>query len=160
LRLLRPGDHRGVLVHAAAREPSVTHATAMIVCAGTYWRNAWKHRTRTYRHFGWDNGTILANMLAMTTALRVPAKIVLGWADSEVNRLLGLDTQRDVAFSIVSLGHVGSETRAESKELSELSFPTIPLSKREVEYPDLWKIHDASSLQTAEEVAEWRLRAK
>jgi SagB-type dehydrogenase family enzyme len=159
LRLLREGDYRGVLVHAAAGEPSVAHATAVIVCAGTYWRNAWKYRTRTYRHFGWDNGTILANMLAMTAALRVPARIVLGWVDSEVNRLLGLDTQREVVFSMVSIGYVANEIPAELEELPELSFPTVPLSKREVEYPELWKIHEASSLQTPEEVAEWRAEA-
>src|SRR5262249_43484132 len=45
-------------------------------------------------------------------------------------------------------------------ELPELSFPTVPLSKSEVEYPELWKIHQASSLQTPEEVAAWRARAK
>ena len=28
----------------------------------TFWRNAWKYRSRTYRHFGWDNGTIVANI--------------------------------------------------------------------------------------------------
>jgi SagB-type dehydrogenase family enzyme len=160
LRLLRPGDYRGVLVHAAAGEPSVAHAAVMVVCAGTYWRNAWKYRARTYRHFGWDNGTILANMLAMTAALRVPAKIVLGWVDSEVNRLLGLDTQREVVFSMVSLGYAASETPAATKELEELAFSTIPLSKREVEYPELSKIHEASSLKTADEVAEWRERAR
>src|SRR4051812_7685322 len=69
LRLLRLGDHRGVVVQATATEPSVAHAPAIIVCAGTYWRNAWKYRARTYRHFGWDNGTLLANMLAMAAAL-------------------------------------------------------------------------------------------
>src|SRR5262249_35594538 len=77
-----------------------------------------------------------------------------------VNRLLGLDTQREVAFSMVSLGHVAGETPAASRELPELSFPTVPLSKSEVEYPELWKIHQASSLQTPEEVAAWRARAK
>jgi SagB-type dehydrogenase family enzyme len=159
LRLLREGDYRGVLVHAAAGEPSVAHATAVIVCAGTFWRNAWKYRTRTYRHFGWDNGTLLANMLAMTAASRLPAKIVLGWVDLEVNRLLGLDTQREVAFSMVSLGYAANETPAALKELPELSFPTVTVSKREVEYPELWKIHEASSLQTPEEVAEWRAGA-
>jgi SagB-type dehydrogenase family enzyme len=160
LRLLRTGDYRGVLVHAAAGEPGMAHAPAVLVCAGTYWRNAWKYRTRTYRHFGWDNGTILANMLAMTAALQMPSKVVLGWVDSEVNRLLGLDTQHEVAFSMVSLGHVGTETPAALSELPELSFPTVPLSKTEVEYPDMWKMHEASSLQTVEQVAAWRARAK
>src|SRR5262245_44437997 len=50
LRLLRAGDYRSVLARATAGEESVTHAPVAIVCAGTYWRNAWKYRTRTYRH--------------------------------------------------------------------------------------------------------------
>src|SRR5262249_37322525 len=69
LRLLRAGDYRQVLQHATAAQESVMHAPVTIVCTGTYWRNAWKYRARTYRHFGWDNGTILANMLAMAAAL-------------------------------------------------------------------------------------------
>jgi SagB-type dehydrogenase family enzyme len=160
LRLLRSGDYRGVLVHAAAGESSVTHAPVILVCAGTYWRNAWKYRTRTYRHFGWDNGTILANMLAISAALRVPARLVLGWVDSEVNRLVGLDTHREVAFSMVSLGYMSAGTAPAPRELPELSFRTVPLSKSEVEYPDLWKMHEASSLQTPEEVTAWRTRVK
>jgi SagB-type dehydrogenase family enzyme len=159
LRLLRAGDHRGALVHAAAGESNVAHSPVTIVCAGTYWRNAWKYRARTYRHFGWDNGTILANMFAITAALQVPAKLVLGWMDSEVNQLLGLDTRHEVAFSMVSLGYVAGETPGAAMELPELSFPTVPLSNSEVEYPELTRIHAASSLQTPEEVAAWRSQA-
>ncbi len=147
LRLLRVGDHRGVLVHATAGEPSIVHAPAIIVCAGTYWRNAWKYRTRTYRHFGWDNGTILANMLAMSAALQMPAKIVLGFVDSEVNALLDLDTSREVAFSVVSLGRLSGKTPAAARELPKLNLPTVPLSPSEVHYPELREIHEASSLQ-------------
>jgi SagB-type dehydrogenase family enzyme len=33
---------------------------------------------------------------------------------------------------------------------------TIPLSQREVEYPSMLEMHDASSLESAEEVAQWR----
>ena len=156
LRLLRVGDHRGVLVHATAGEPSIVQAPAIIVCAGTYWRNAWKYRTRTYRHFGWDNGTILANMLAMSAALQMPAKIVLGFVDSEVNALLDLDTSREVAFSVVSFGRLSGETPAAARELPKLNLPTVPLSPSEVDYPELREIHEASSLENREEVAEWR----
>src|SRR5207302_7230498 len=109
LRLLRQGDYRGMLAHATGGETRVAHAPVTIVCAGTYWRNSWKYRARTYRHFGWDNGTMLANMLAMTSALRLPAEVVCGFVDSEVNRLLSLNVDREVAFSIVTLGHVNTE---------------------------------------------------
>jgi SagB-type dehydrogenase family enzyme len=156
LRLLRTGDHRGVLLDAAADEPTVVHAPAILVCTGTYWRNAWKYRARTYRHFGWDNGTLLANMLAMAAALQLPAKVVLGFVDSEVNALLDVDTDREVAFSMVALGHTTSEPPSPPHEIPTLDLPTVQISKAEVDYPELREIHEASSLTTREEVAEWR----
>jgi SagB-type dehydrogenase family enzyme len=160
LRLLRAGDFRGVLVDASAREESVAHAPVTIVCTGTYWRNAWKYRARTYRHFGWDNGTILANMLAMTAALQLPARAVLGFVDSEVNRLLDVDTDHEVAFSMVSIGRTDDEPHDRPREIPKLSLPTVPLSQSEVVYPELREIHAASSLESVEQVLEWRGRAK
>src|SRR5437879_4450387 len=105
LRRLRAGDYRSVLVDATGGEPAIVHAPLTIVCTCTYWRNAWKYQARTYRHFGWDNGTLLANLLAVATALGLPAKVVCGFVDATVNRLLDVDSQREVAFSLVALGH-------------------------------------------------------
>src|SRR6267143_1137460 len=76
LRQLRTGDYRSVLVEATGGEPAIAHAPLTIVCTCTYWRNAWKYQARTYRHFGWDNGTLLANLLAVATALGLPARVV------------------------------------------------------------------------------------
>src|ERR1700704_2535843 len=105
LRQLHAGDYRSVLVEATGGEPAIAHAPLAIVCTCTYWRNAWKYQARTYRHFGWDNGTMLANLLAVATALGLPSKVVCGFVDATVNRLLDVDSQREVAFSMVALGH-------------------------------------------------------
>src|SRR5215510_1810185 len=109
LRRLRAGDFRSVLGHASANEDSVVHAPLTILCTGTYWRNAWKYQARTYRHFGWDNGTLLANMLAVATASGLPAEVVLGFVDAEVNRLPDLDVRREVSLCLVPIGRI-SET--------------------------------------------------
>src|SRR5438067_2029078 len=90
LRRLREGDFRGVIAAAAGREPAIEHAPAIVIATGVYWRNAWKYQARTYRHFGWDNGTITANLLAMAAALGLPAKLVCGFVDDEINRLLSV----------------------------------------------------------------------
>ena len=74
LRQLRSGDFRQALADATGSDASVAHAPVTIICTGTYWRNAWKYHSRTYRHFGWDNGTILANLLAMSAASNLPAQ--------------------------------------------------------------------------------------
>ncbi|MGA9508933.1 MAG: SagB family peptide dehydrogenase, partial [Candidatus Sulfotelmatobacter sp.] len=134
LRLLRKGDFRKNLAQATATEPAVVHAPATIICTGTYWRNAWKYQARTYRHFGWDNGTLLANMLAVSTASGLPAEIVLGFVDVEVNRLLDLDTRREVSLCLVPIGRKSESSLPPLRETPALGLETIPLSEREVEY--------------------------
>lgn len=155
LRQLRAGDFRQVLVKATGNDPSVAHAPVIIICTGTYWRNAWKYRSRTYRHFGWDNGTLLANLLATSEALKLPAKVITAFVDSEVNTLLGLDTMREVAFSLVPIGRQSSEPAA-SPEVSPLQLPTVPYSAEEVDYPAMRQIHEASSFDSVDEIKNWR----
>lgn len=166
LRRLRAGDYRTVLVEATGGEPAIAHAPLIVVCTCTYWRNAWKYQARTYRHFGWDNGTILANLLAVATALGLPAKVVCGFVDATVNRLLDVDSPREVAFSLVAVGHdsglpgqIAPPAQTISRtaaEISPLGFETVPLSRYEVDYPLMREMHAASSLDSAEEVAAWR----
>jgi SagB-type dehydrogenase family enzyme len=156
LRLLRGGDFRGNLAQATAMEPAVAHAPATIISTGTYWRNAWKYQARTYRHFGWDNGTLLANMLAVSAASGLPAKIVLGFVDAEVNHLLDLETRREVSMCLVPIGCVAGDPAPAPRETPALGLETVPLSQHEVEYPAMLQVHDASSLETEEEVRQWR----
>jgi SagB-type dehydrogenase family enzyme len=156
LGVLRKGDFRGNLARTTAMEPAVAHAPAMIVCTGTYWRNAWKYAARTYRHFGWDNGTLLANMLAVAAASGLPAQVVLGLVDVEVSRLLDLDTQREVSLCVVPIGRSLEDSLPVPREAPPLGLETMPLSKREVEFPAMQELHAASSLTSEAEVARWR----
>ncbi len=160
LRQLRAGDYRSVLVEATGGEPAIAHAPLTIVCTCTYWRNAWKYQARTYRHFGWDNGTLLANLLAVATALGLPAKVVCGFVDATVNRLLDVDSQREVAFSLVALGHDSGPSAQPATQvradISPLGFETVPLSRDEIDYPLMREMHAASSLDSPKEVSAWR----
>jgi len=156
LRLLRKGDFRGNLAQATAMEPAVARAPATIICTGIYWRNAWKYQERTYRHFGWDNGTLLANMLAVAAASGLPAEIVLGFVDAEVNRLLDLDTRREVSVCLVPIGRTSESSLPAPREAPALDLEAIPLSRHEVEYPVVLEMHDACSLETEVEVDQWR----
>src|SRR5437764_11632394 len=156
LRRLRDGDYRSVLSEATASETAVVHAPLTIICTCTYWRNAWKYQARTYRHFGWDNGTLLANLLAVATALGMPAKVICGFVDAEVNRLLDVDPEREVAYSLVALGRVEALAQQPPSKPSALHLETVPLSRNETVYPAMREVHAASSLNSVEEVATWR----
>jgi SagB-type dehydrogenase family enzyme len=162
LRTLRAGDYRSVMVEASGSEAAIANAPLIVVCTCTYWRNAWKYQARTYRHFGWDNGTMLANLLAVATALGLPAKVVCGFVDATVNGLLDVDSEREVAFSLVALGHdpaLSAQTVPRAlANISPLGFDTVPLSRDETDYPLMREMHAASSLHSDEEVARWRGR--
>jgi len=159
LRRLRAGDHRGALIEATAAESATAAAPAAIVCTSTFWRNAWKYQARAYRHCFWDNGTILANLLSMSAAEGVPARLVLGFVDAAVNSLLGLDTAHEVALSIVALGGGAHPCPGPAPPAPPLTLETQPLSAREVDYPLVRAAHAATSLQTAAEVRDWRAAA-
>src|SRR6185295_18890078 len=91
--------------HATASEPAVALATVILVYSAISFRSTWKYRDRAYRYHFWDNGMILANALAMAAAHNLPAKVVLGFVDSEVSRLIGIDGRSELPLSLFALGH-------------------------------------------------------
>ena len=155
LRKLRDGDYRSVLVRASGTEPAMSEAPVIIVCTGTYWRNSWKYRARTYRHCFWDSGTILANLLAMASAHGLPARVAVGFADAPVNLLLGLDAQREVSLTLVPLGRTPGSGAGPAPEAPLLHLSTTPLSRTEVDFPVIRAMHEASSMATSDEAAAW-----
>ena len=159
LRRLRSGDFRGTLVEATAEENSVLDAPVSVICTSTFWRNSWKYQSRTYRHSYWDNGTILANMLTVATAHHLPARVVMGFVDDQLNHLLGVDGQREAVISLVTLGHAPSMHPGSPGPVETLNLETTPLSKREIDYPSIRAIHNASSLSKPDEVSKWRMGA-
>jgi len=98
------------------------------------------------------NGTLLANLLAVATALGLPAKVVCGFVDATVNRLLDVDSQREVAFSLVALGHDSRPSSPTAPQvladISPLGLETVPLSRDEIDYPIMREMHAASSLDS------------
>ncbi len=158
LRQLRAGDYRLYLYEAAGKREEILSAPLSLILTAIYWRNAWKYQARSYRHFFWDSGTILANLLAVTVSAKLKARVTVGFTDDHVNRLLGLDTTRETATVLVALGFEGAPSRPTTAQLlgiPEIRHEYVPLSKREVKYPEILKIHSASALKSAEEVTSW-----
>jgi len=156
LRRLRIGDYRGTIISATAQESLISTAPIIIICTSTFWRNSWKYQSRAYRHAFWDSGTILANLLAASSAYHIPSKIFVGFKDESVNGLLGLDTMREVAVSIVSIGKTDTDASADELDIEKINYETMQLSKEDIDYPSIRRMHEASSLITDDEVREWR----
>src|SRR5215210_8670512 len=158
LRRLRTGDYRAVVVAATGQEPAIAAAAVVAVWTSTFWRNAWRYQARAYRHVYWDTGTALANLLAVAADAQLPARVVLGFADNQINALLDVDGEHEAAIGLVALGRSNDPPPA-SPEIRPLALPTVPLSEREIVFPEIGAMHGASSLASDAEASAWRAGA-
>ncbi|MDQ6672836.1 MAG: SagB/ThcOx family dehydrogenase [Chloroflexota bacterium] len=155
LRQLRAGDVRGSVVEASGHEPAVADAPVILLMTSTFWRNAWRYKARAYRHTYWDAGTSLANTLAIAASLGLPTQVVLGFSDTALNALLGVDGEREAVVAVCAIGR-GDPAPNPVAELTRIDHPTRPVSRAEVTFADIPRMHAASSLSSSEEAAAWR----
>jgi SagB-type dehydrogenase family enzyme len=151
LRGLRRGDWRGVIAKACAMRPPLAQAPVVLVLSAIFWRSAWKYRARCYRYCFWDTGTMLANLTAAADAEALGTDVSLNFVDHEMERLLGVDGEREAPLCVVALGSDAAPAPADI-DVPPLEMETVPLSMQEKSYPDLLAMHRASKLLDADEV--------
>jgi SagB-type dehydrogenase family enzyme len=157
LRRLRETDVRSILA-AAAGEPALAEAGVVLLLTGILWRTAWKYQARGYRHLYWDAGTMLANLLALAASSRFETQLLTGFVDEDVNRLLGVDGEREAALALLAVGR--GEPAPDAGDLDPLDVDVAPLSHREVPYPEALAVHKASNLATPTEIRRYRARSE
>lgn len=72
----------------------------VLALTGILWRTAWKYDARGYRHLFWDAGTMLANLLELAPG---EARVLTGFVDDDVNRVLGVDGIDETALALLLL---------------------------------------------------------
>ena len=156
LRGLRQGDYRHPLSQAAGGDPTVSDSPATLICSAVFWRSAWKYHARSYRYCFWDNGTMAANLLATATALGIPARLLMGFVDDEVNRLVGIEGQREASLCLVPIGQ--SDQPASLENAPPVPSVSVQMEEpnEEIEYPEMTQLHVASTLTTPADVVTWR----
>jgi SagB-type dehydrogenase family enzyme len=159
LNQIRTGDYRRELRAAAGDNQAISAAPISLIFTSVAWRNAWKYQARSYRHWFWDSGVIAANLLATTISMGLPTRLITGFVDDEVSRLLCLEDQREatVAIAAIGIGLSNDPLRKDDEQIPYLPIPKIrPLSKKgEIEYPEVWRLNEASKLFSKQEVKEW-----
>jgi SagB-type dehydrogenase family enzyme len=156
---LREGDFRPEL--AASCGGDCLASPVSFIFTSLAWRNAWKYEARSYRHWFWDSGVIVANLLATAASEGLATRVAVGFVDSKVDRLLGLRSGKEATVAVAPVG-VGLSKGAEGKktEVEEISPEYQPLSREEVEYPSIWKANEASSISDLAGVEKWRQSLK
>ncbi len=159
LSLLRDGDWRSLL-RKATSDDSLETASLMLIFTCLGWKNAWKYRERSYRHWFWDTGVMLTNLLTVASSFNLATKIILGFQDDLVNDLLGLDGKKEAAIVIVpiNLGSItpNNEHLQLMEPIPDLTVKSLPLSKKEQEFKEIHEAYQQSRLLNSEDIVTWK----
>ncbi len=165
LSQIRKGSYKNYLAATTANNKDIANSALVIILTSFAWRNAWKYQARSYRHWFWDSGVIVANLLATTNAMGLPARLAMAFVDDELNRLLCLEEQKESSIVMVGIGEgdsddndvILSKQHAKVETLSQVPIPPIrPLSRKgEVNYPEIWDLNQASKLTSKQDVLGW-----
>jgi SagB-type dehydrogenase family enzyme len=152
---LREGDYRSALNDAGS--PGSLSAPFTLVFTSIAWRNAWKYEARSYRHWFWDAGVIVANLLATSNSAGIDTRIELGFVDSKVDRLLGLEPRREATVALAVVGSGKGRKATETHEQIPSLAPKIrPLSSEETDYPIIWETNETSQLKSESDAQLWK----
>src|SRR5437867_3571961 len=155
LARIREGDYGPEL--AAATNGATALSPLTIALTSLAWRNAWKYEARSYRHWFWDGGVIAANLLATCISEKIWVKLIMGFVDSEVNNLLGLEKHQEAPICMAAIGTgLGTNARSVRPEIPALHPDVEPLSRDQTDYPIMWEANKASELPSADSVKAWQ----
>ncbi|WTO32912.1 SagB family peptide dehydrogenase [Streptomyces achromogenes] len=154
LEELHHGDHRG-FVAAAAADPALASAEALLILTGVPWRTSWKYAERGLRHLYWDAGTVLAHVLALAEASGVPARLLFGFEDMTLSKLLGIDGREEFPLAIVALG---TQPHVLSAPMTDPGPPSVDpaASPKGVRFPLITMTQQAGALHDGDMVRAWR----
>ncbi len=151
---LREGDCTPELADATAG--ATASSPLSIALTSLAWRNAWKYEERSYRHWFWDGGVIAANLLAICSAENLDSKILMGFVDSEVDQILGLNKEQEATVAIAALGKGGKKPAGNPLDKTHADLETEPSSPSSIDYPIIWETNKASEFHERAEVETWR----
>jgi SagB-type dehydrogenase family enzyme len=112
-----------------------------------FFRSSWKYRERAYRYVLLDTGHLTENLCAGLAMLRVPFRLHYDFDDQIINDLLCLDTSREVCLAAAIGWGKPANDMCSRLPGSTLENPESAsrVSHREVDYPLIHRIHEASS---------------
>ncbi len=124
--------------------PNHGDSTVRFFLSAIYFRSAWKYRSRSYRYHLLDTGHSLEALVLALTALESRRAVHLDFQDDRLNRLLGLDSAREVSMAWVTSGPEGDTVQdiPHVPPLPEHVQRASRVSTGEVDYADVREIHE------------------
>ena len=141
---------------AASTSEATASSPATIVFTAVASRNAWKYEARSYRHWFWDAGVIATNLLATCSAEGINSRLLMGFVDTEIDQILGLEKDQEATIALATIGRGSNKSVDDVLASTQNDLTTEPISSSQEAYPIIWETNSASALFNSTEIDFWR----
>jgi SagB-type dehydrogenase family enzyme len=104
--LIREGFFGHALSQAALGQGMLADAACVFVWTAVVERSKWKYRERAYRYIYMDAGHLGQNLYLAATGLGLGCCTVGAFFDDEIDRLIGIDGEKEISVYLGAVGHV------------------------------------------------------
>lgn len=163
LSLLRKGNYQSFVAQNTSDPDSIMRSSITIILSSYGWKNSWKYQTRSYRHWYWDGGVMLANLLACSNTINVESKVITAFIDDKINKLIGLHDNQEAVIAIVPIINNMEKNNVsvtQYEPLEAVRLESLRLSPKEINFPLIWEIHKITSLTSQSDLEEWNKKIK
>lgn len=165
LNQLRKGDYFSYVAQNSSDPERIQKSSIVIILSSIAWRNSWKYQERSYRHWFWDGGVMLSNLLAISSAFQLESKVLTAFKDKEINTLLGLKENKEAVIALIPLTFEfipDSKKHQEGlkQEINPLHLHILNISPKEYNFPLIWDIHESTSFQRDQDLKNWSDKVK
>ncbi len=106
LEVLAQGSFGREISEAALGQDMARRASVVLVWTAVVQRSKWKYKERGYRYIYLDAGHIGQNLYLAASALELGCCTIGALFDEEVNRLIGVDGEKETVVYMAAVGKV------------------------------------------------------
>jgi len=107
LELLTAGDFSSALTKACLDQPMLKRASVVFIWSAVIDRSRVKYGERAFRYIFLDLGHACQNLYLAATAMNLGCCAIGAFYDDEVNRLVGIDGERESVVYLATVGVIG-----------------------------------------------------
>ena len=104
LEIVREGDFRQVMVHAAVGQSFLAEANVVLVLSAISQRTRQHYGERSKSYISLEAGHIAQNTCLISTSMGLGSCVVGAFDDTAFNRLLGVDSRNESVLYLVAAG--------------------------------------------------------
>lgn len=157
---LREGNYNKSIANITSDSQSVQTSPLILFFSSYGCRNSWKYRIRSYRHWFWDGGVMMANALAVASSYGLKHKIISAFDDYEINKFCGFREKQEAIIGLITIGSSKNFGKDSSSKWSSLDFSSIKLAQKEYNFGEIWDFHSKTTLKEGEEIDTWNRRVQ